>query len=33
MVGSAGYLKAMKETGALDTVMYIAGIVKKKTCV
>lgn len=32
MVGSAGYLKAMKETGALDTVMYIAGKVKK-TCV
>lgn len=25
MVGSAGYLKAMKDTGALDTVTYLAG--------
>lgn len=25
MVGSAGYLKAMKDTGVLDTVTYLAG--------
>ncbi|KAI7875620.1 FabD/lysophospholipase-like protein [Lichtheimia hyalospora FSU 10163] len=26
MVGSAGYLKAMKDTGVLDTVTYLAGV-------
>lgn len=29
MVGSAGYLKAMKDTGVLDTVTYLAGKRKK----
>jgi hypothetical protein len=25
MIGSAGYLKAMDDTGALDCTMYLAG--------
>lgn len=31
MVGSAGYLKAMKDTGVLDTVTYLAGKRKRGT--